>query len=63
MPPLPPLPDFSTLPPLPPQPAATGGPSGALPPEKLEDMFKPAAAAPVAPPPSGPDQFKIPGQS
>jgi hypothetical protein len=63
MPPLPPLPDFSTLPPLPPQPTTTSGPSGALPPEKLEDMFKPAAPAPATPPPSAPDQFKIPGQS
>lgn len=63
MPTLPPLPDFSTLPPLPPQPAAVSGPSGALPPEKLEDMFKPAAPTPAAPAPSAPDQFKIPGQS
>jgi hypothetical protein len=63
MPPPPPLPDFSTLPPLPPAPADVNGPSGALPPEKLEDMFKPAPPAPAAPAPSAPDQFKIPGQS
>jgi hypothetical protein len=63
LPPLPPLPDFSTLPPLPSQPADTSGPSGALPPEKLEDMFKPAPPAPAAPAPTPPDQFKIPGQS
>lgn len=63
MPPLPPLPDFSTLPPLPPQAAPDSAPSGALPPEKLEDMFKPAPAAPAAPAPTAPDQFKIPGQS
>lgn len=64
LPPLPPLPDFSTLPPLPSQPPAdTSGPSGALPPEKLEDMFKPAPPAPAAPAPTAPDQFKIPGQS
>lgn len=59
---LPPLPDFSTLPPLPPAPDFSQ-PSGALPPEKLEDMFTAApAAAPVAAQPSDPGQFKIPGQ-
>jgi hypothetical protein len=62
--PLPPLPDFSTLPPLPPLPQAaeTNGPSGALPPEKLEDMFAPATPPPVAPTSNDPGQFKIPGQ-
>jgi hypothetical protein len=65
LPPMPPLPDFSTLPPLPQAPEAAT-PSGALPPEKLEDLFgTPAAAsAPTAPPKStDPGQFKIPGQS
>lgn len=66
LPPMPPLPDFSTLPPLPQAPeAAPATPSGALPPEKLEDLFgAPAAApAPAAPPKStDPGQFKIPGQ-
>jgi hypothetical protein len=63
LPPLPPLPDFSTLPPLPPQPASlNNGPSGALPPEKLEDMFGAASPPPAVSTPSAPDQFKIPGQ-
>jgi hypothetical protein len=64
LPPLPPMPDFSTLPPLPPAPG-TGGPMGALPPEKLEDLFTPPAAAPVSVQSASndPAQFKIPGQS
>ncbi len=57
---LPPLPDFSTLPPLPPAPNFDA-PSGALPPDKLEDMLAPAAA-PVQPQSTDPGQFKIPGQ-
>ncbi len=66
-PPMPPLPDFSTLPPLPPVPdAAAPAPSGALPPDKLEDLFATAPNAPAqpnTPPPSNdPGQFKIPGQ-
>jgi hypothetical protein len=58
----PPLPDFSTLPPLPAAPQFSG-PSGALPPEKLEDMLTPVApiAAPVSQS-TDPGQFKIPGQ-
>lgn len=59
---LPPLPDFSTLPPLPPLSDAQM-PNGAIPPEKLEDMFKPAPQQPDQPPQSNdPGQFKIPGQ-
>jgi hypothetical protein len=62
LPPMPPMPDFSTLPPLPTAPDGTA-PAGALPPEKLEDMFgtPPAAPAP-APQSNDPAQFKIPGQ-
>jgi hypothetical protein len=62
---LPPLPDFSTLPPLPPL-SSTPMPNGAVPPEKLEDMFGPSPQQPQQPqqPPqsSDPAQFKIPGQ-
>lgn len=61
MPPLPPLPDFSTLPPLPDLTAPVST-AGALPPEKLEEMFGPAPAAPTTPPSSDPGQFQIPGQ-
>lgn len=58
----PPLPDFSTLPPLPPAPQFNG-PSGALPPEKLEDMLTPVAPITTSAPQStDPGQFKIPGQ-
>lgn len=59
---LPPLPDFSTLPPLP--PLSNGQmPNGAIPPEKLEDMFTPAPQQPPqAPQSNDPAQFKIPGQ-
>lgn len=60
---IPPLPDFSTLPPPPPAPDFDT-PSGALPPDKLEDMLgapAPAPAAPSAPP--DPKQYRIPGQS
>jgi len=67
LPPLPPMPDFSTLPPLPPAPGESGQPMGALPPEKLEEMFgaapAPASTAPITPAPNDPGQFKIPGQS
>lgn len=64
LPPLPPMPDFSTLPPLPPM-ETTSQPSGALPPEKLEEVL---GSAPVTPPPAAPQsndpgQFRIPGQS
>lgn len=69
LPPMPPLPDFSTLPP-PPTPAsdaAPATPSGALPPDKLEDLFAtapntPPSSAPTPPPSNDPGQFKIPGQ-
>jgi hypothetical protein len=70
---LPPLPDFSTLPPPPPPlPAMPSAPSsqpaGAIPPEKLADIFgtPPSSGAPETPPPApanDPGQFKIPGQS
>jgi hypothetical protein len=71
---LPPMPDFSTLPPPPPPvpdlPAMPSSqPSGAVPAEKLADIFStPPASAPDAPsavPPAAndPGQFKIPGQS
>lgn len=71
LPPLPPMPDFSTLPPLPsaPAPAVPGDiapmqPSGALPPEKLEEVLGAAPAAPApAPQSDDPGQFRIPGQS
>jgi len=62
---MPPMPDFSTLPPLPTAPEANAPVTGALPPEKLEDMFgtPPAAPAPApAPQSNDPAQFKIPGQ-
>ncbi|MEP6710508.1 MAG: hypothetical protein ABJA64_02220 [Candidatus Saccharibacteria bacterium] len=68
---LPPLPDFSTLPPPPPvlpdfsqPPAATtpSQPTGALPPEKLADIFASESPTPVVPPADDPGQFKIPGQ-
>jgi hypothetical protein len=66
------MPDFSTLPPLPPAPdgAAPVGdiapmqPSGALPPEKLEEVLGAAPATPAPTPQSDdPGQFRIPGQS
>jgi hypothetical protein len=64
LPPLPPLPDFSTLPPLPQPGGAPAGPSGAVPPEKLEDIFgQTPAPASTAPTSNDPGQFKIPGQS
>lgn len=67
LPPLPPLPDFSTLPPLPPASGSTQPPvAGGLPPEKLEDLFTPAATSTQptpAPQSNDPAQFKIPGQS
>lgn len=66
LPPMPPMPDFSTLPPMPQAPEASTPLSGALPPDKLEDVL----GAPVvqqnpapAPQPNDPAQFKIPGQS
>lgn len=71
LPPLPPMPDFSTLPPLPSAPGAAPAadiapvqPSGALPPEKLEEVLGAAPAAPAPTPQSDdPGQFRIPGQS
>ena len=69
LPPMPPMPDFSTLPPLPqaaPDQTASASFSGALPPDKLEDVFgsSPAPSAPTPSPQSNdPAQFKIPGQS
>jgi hypothetical protein len=68
LPPMPPMPDFSTLPPMPQatQEAAPGASfSGALPPDKLEDVFgsTPAPSTPApAPQSNDPAQFKIPGQ-
>lgn len=61
LPPLPPMPDFSTLPPLPGVPNSQ--PSGALPPEKLEEVLGAPAAPAPSPQPSDPGQFKIPGQN
>lgn len=67
LPPMPPMPDFSTLPPMP--QAAGAGPdmAGALPPDKLEDVFgsspAPSPAPAPAPQSNDPAQFKIPGQS
>lgn len=64
LPPMPPLPDFSTLPPLPPTQNATPAPvMGALPPEKLEDIFTPASSVQAPAQSNDPAQFKIPGQS
>jgi hypothetical protein len=67
LPPMPPMPDFSTLPPLPsaPEAAAPASFSGALPPDKLEDVFgsSPAPAPSPAPQSNDPAQFKIPGQN
>jgi hypothetical protein len=62
---LPPLPDFSTLPPPPPLPDfSSPAPSGALPPDKLEDVLEPAPTpAPTTPQSNDPSQFRIPGQS
>jgi hypothetical protein len=62
---LPPLPDFSTLPPPPPTPDFSAAAlSGALPPEKLEDVLEPAPApAPTPQQSADPSQFRIPGQS
>lgn len=72
LPPLPPMPDFSTLPPMPPaipEPAITipeldlQHPSGALPPEKLEEVLgAPSVATAPAPQSNDPGQFRIPGQ-
>lgn len=61
---LPPLPDFSTLPPPPPAPdfSPAPAPSGALPPDKLEDMLAPAPAPAQPQGPVDPGQYKIPGQ-
>jgi hypothetical protein len=67
LPPMPPMPDFSTLPPMPSaaEPAPAASFSGALPPDKLEDVFgsTPAPAPSPAPQSNDPAQFKIPGQS
>jgi hypothetical protein len=69
LPPMPPMPDFSTLPPMPPVPGMgmnANTPSGALPPEKLEDVFGTSlpnpAQAPAPPQSNDPGQFRIPGQ-
>jgi len=61
MPAMPPLPDFSTLPPPLPELTVPSPAPGALPPEKLEEMFGPAQP-PVTPPSNDPGQFQIPGQ-
>ena len=61
LPPLPPMPDFSTLPPLPEVPDVNQ-PSGALPPEKLEEVLGSVSPPPAAPKSNDPGQFKIPGQ-
>lgn len=61
LPPMPPMPDFSTLPPLPEVPDASQL-SGALPPEKLEEVLGAAPPPAPAPKPNDPGQFKIPGQ-
>ena len=67
VPPLPPMPDFSTLPPMPPAPnmeTPAAAPSGALPPEKLEEVLGSNPPAPrPAPQSNDPGQFRIPGQS
>ena len=67
-PPMPPMPDFSTLPPpLPPTESfdSSTPPSGAVPSDKLGDIFAPdpnAPQPPSAPEPPNPGQFRIPGQ-
>lgn len=61
MPAMPPLPDFSTLPPPLPELTVPSPAPGALPPEKLEEMFGPAEP-PATPPSNDPGQFQIPGQ-
>lgn len=60
LPPVPPMPDFSTLPPL---PEVNNQPSGALPPEKLEEVLGSAPPPAPAPQSNDPGQFKIPGQN
>lgn len=62
LPPMPPMPDFSTLPPLPEVPGVVSQPSGALPPEKLEEVLGAAPVPAPAPKSNDPGQFKIPGQ-
>lgn len=63
---MPPMPDFSTLPPLPPLPdlSAMQPPSGAVPADKLGDIFGGATTpeTPQQPPEANPGQFRIPGQ-
>lgn len=62
---LPPLPDFSTLPPpLPPLPDFSAPPSGAIPADKLGDIFGSTTPPAPEPPqePTNPGQFRIPGQ-
>lgn len=63
---LPPLPDFSTLPPPPTIGAVDVNPSspliGAVPPEKLADIFAPEPAPTPPPQSNDPGEFKIPGQ-
>jgi len=64
---MPPLPDFTTLPPPPQMPdfsqPVTEQPSGAVPPEKLADIFSTPTptAVPDATQSDDPGQFKIPG--
>lgn len=62
VPAMPPLPDFSTLPPPLPDLAEPTMTTGALPPEKLEEMFGPPQAPPAEPKSNDPGQFQIPGQ-
>jgi hypothetical protein len=65
LPSMPPMPDFSTLPPLPPLPdlSTMQGPSGAVPADKLGDIFgSNTPEAPQQPPEANPGQFRIPGQ-
>lgn len=65
LPSMPPMPDFSTLPPLPPLPdlSAMQGPSGAVPADKLGDIFgSTPPESPQQPPEANPGQFRIPGQ-
>jgi hypothetical protein len=62
VPAMPPLPDFSTLPPPLPDLTEPNMTPGALPPEKLEEMFGPPKAPPAEPKSNDPGQFQIPGQ-
>lgn len=62
LPSMPPLPDYSTLPPPLPELNEPSVTTGALPPEKLEEMFGPPQAGPTPPQSNDPGQFQIPGQ-